>query len=150
MGTIQRLAVDHPSTSHVDYFRRSSSTGTLLYVIEAKIYKYIIFQKLCWAIVLKLSHPNQIADHLCKWKRACTIPQKFNWPILHWDMPDDHTPQSSRVPLVPLTVIEEPFQRIAMDIVGPISRSHSGRRYFQLVYEYGTCYLEAFQLMWNV
>ena len=31
--------------------------------------------------------------------------------------------RKSRVPLIPLTVIGEPFERIAMDIVGLLSRS---------------------------
>ena len=48
-----------------------------------------------------------------------------------------------RAPMVPLPVVEEPFARIAMDIVGPLPRSRSGNRYVLVVCDYGTRYPEA-------
>ena len=35
----------------------------------------------------------------------------------------------TRAPLIPLPIMTEPFSRIAMDIVGPLSRSRRGNRY---------------------
>jgi len=48
--------------------------------------------------------------------------------------------------MVPLPIIQEPFQRIAMDIVGPLPRSHSGKKYVQVVCDYATRYPEAIPL----
>jgi len=42
--------------------------------------------------------------------------------------------------------MEEPFQRIAMDIVGPLPRSRSGKRYILVVCDYSTRYPEAIPL----
>ena len=47
------------------------------------------------------------------------------------------------VPLVPLPVMQEPFERIAMDIVGPLPRSKRGNQYILVVCDYATRYPEA-------
>ena len=41
-------------------------------------------------------------------------------------------------PLVPLPVFEVSFERIAMDIIGPLPRSRSGNRYVLVVCDYAT------------
>ena len=46
-------------------------------------------------------------------------------------------------PLVPLPVIEVPFERIAIDIIGPLPRSQSGNRYVLVVCDYATRWPEA-------
>ena len=51
-----------------------------------------------------------------------------------------------RAPLLPLPIIEEPFSRIAMDIVGPLSRSRSGKSYILVICDYATSYPEAVAL----
>ena len=38
-----------------------------------------------------------------------------------------------RAPLVSLTIMAEPFRRIAMDIVGPLPRSSTGKRYILVI-----------------
>ena len=43
-------------------------------------------------------------------------------------------------------MIDEPFQRIAMDIVGPLPRTPAGNRYVLVVCDYATKYPEAFLL----
>ena len=48
-----------------------------------------------------------------------------------------------RAPLVPLTIIEEPFTRVAMDVVGPLPCSSSGNRFILVVCDYATRYPEA-------
>ena len=51
--------------------------------------------------------------------------------------------RDQRAPLIPLPVIEEPLQRVAMDIVGPLLRSHSGKKYILVICDYVTRYPEA-------
>uniref|UniRef100_A0A8C6LCR8 ribonuclease H n=1 Tax=Nothobranchius furzeri TaxID=105023 RepID=A0A8C6LCR8_NOTFU len=54
--------------------------------------------------------------------------------------------KGDRAPLIPMPVIDVPFARIAMDIVGPLERSSSGHRYILVVCDYATRYPEAFPL----
>ena len=48
--------------------------------------------------------------------------------------------------MVPLPIVDEPFYRIAMDIVGPLPRSRSGNQFILVVCDYATRYPEAFAL----
>ena len=48
-----------------------------------------------------------------------------------------------RAPLIPLPVISQPFERIAMDKVGPLTRSSRGNRFVLVVCDYATRYPEA-------
>ena len=48
--------------------------------------------------------------------------------------------------MTPLPVIGEPFRRIAMDIVGPLSRTSRGNRFILVVSYYATRYPEAVPL----
>ncbi|KAI5614553.1 hypothetical protein C0J50_11136, partial [Silurus asotus] len=54
--------------------------------------------------------------------------------------------QRDRPPLQPLPVISVPFQRIAMDIVGPLEKSSTGYQYILVISDYATRYPEAFPL----
>ena len=45
--------------------------------------------------------------------------------------------------MIPLPLIEKPFQRIAMDIVGPLPRSNNGNRYILTICDNATSYPEA-------
>lgn len=51
-----------------------------------------------------------------------------------------------RSPLVPLPIIEVPFARIAMDLVGPLVKSSRGHQYIFVVLGYATRYPEAVPL----
>ena len=58
-------------------------------------------------------------------------------------MPETSPIRNLRARLVPLPVIEEPFTRIAMDVVSPLPRSSSGHKYILVVCDYATHYPEA-------
>lgn len=48
--------------------------------------------------------------------------------------------------MVPLPIIDEPFSRIVMDMVGPIPRSKAGYRYMLMICDYATRFPEAIPL----
>ena len=106
--------------------------------------------------VLELAHEIPLAGHLGKDKTAHRILQRFYWPTLYKDVADfchgcgicQKTSQykNKRAPLMPLPIIDTPFQRIAMDIVGPLPRSRQGNRYILVVCDYATRYPEAVAL----
>ena len=50
------------------------------------------------------------------------------------------------VPLIPLPIVDVPFKRLAMDIVGPLPKSRSGKRYILVLSDYATRYPEAVAL----
>lgn len=50
------------------------------------------------------------------------------------------------MPFVPLPVVDSPFDRMAMDIVGLLSLSRSGHRFVLLVRDYATRWPEAVPL----
>ena len=48
-----------------------------------------------------------------------------------------------RNPFVPLPIIEVPFERVAMDLVGPLVKSTRGHKYILVIVDYTTRYPEA-------
>ena len=45
-----------------------------------------------------------------------------------------------------MLIIDEPFRRIAMDVVGPLYKTRKGNQYILVVCDYATRYSEAFPL----
>ena len=94
-----------------------------------------------------------LAGHLGKHKSADRLLQRFYWPTLRKDAADfcrrcaicqkTSPVKPHRAPLIPLTIVDEPFQKVAMDIVGPLPRSGSGNKYILVVCDYATGYPEA-------
>ena len=105
---------------------------------------------------MTLAHDIPMAGHLGKKKTADRILQRFYWPSLYRDVAkhcrsceqcQKSSPrQTSKAPLIPLPIMEIPFQRIAMDIVGPLPRSSSGKRFVLVICDYATRYPEAIAL----
>ena len=106
--------------------------------------------------VLRLAHDIPMAGHLGRQKTMDRIRQRFYWPKVYHDVKNHcrtcaQCQKSSmkgvrKAPLVPLPIMDEPFQRIAMDIVGPLPRSSSGKWYILVICDYATRYPEAVAL----
>ncbi|GFO40116.1 gypsy retrotransposon integrase-like protein 1 [Plakobranchus ocellatus] len=108
--------------------------------------------------VMKLAHESILSGHLAAKKTTERVLQDFHWPKI-WDdisrfcrscdqcqrsAPKGHT---SKVPLSAVPLIDEPFSRIAVDLVGPIlPASENGNRYILTVVDYCTRYPEAVPL----
>ncbi|MGH0122279.1 UNVERIFIED_CONTAM: hypothetical protein FKN15_040606, partial [Acipenser sinensis] len=103
---------------------------TCMYVcvyIYIYIYIYIdrIVQRFYWIGIRKT------VEHFCK---SCPTCQRTS--------PRPHL----RAPLKPMPIIDVPFERIAMDFVGPLSRSARGHEYVLVILDYATRYPEAIPL----
>ena len=104
-------------------------------------------------MVMELAHSIPIAGHLGKHKTADRLLQRFYWPTLGKDVADycrvckifqkTSPAKPCRAPLIPLPILDEPFQKVAMDIVGPLPRSGSGNKYVLVICDYATRYPEA-------
>ena len=48
--------------------------------------------------------------------------------------------------MIPVPLIDRPFERIAMDVIGPLPRTRSGHKYILTICDYATRYPEAIAL----
>ena len=107
-------------------------------------------------IVCKMAHTIPLAGNFGRDKTAKRISKRLFWPTLFRDVADycrrcpecQRTAKGSqrRVPLIPLPMMREPFERIAMDIVGPLPLSRKGNQYILVICDYATRYPEAMPL----
>ena len=116
----------------------------------------IVLPKICRRSILRIAHTLPTAGHLGQKKTAERILKRFYWPTLYKDVADfcrscDKCQKSThrkvpKAPMIPVPAVEEPFARIAMDIVGPLPRSRAGNRYVLVLCDYATRYPEAIAL----
>ena len=108
--------------------------------------------------VMGLAHESNVGDHIGSRKTLHRITTSFHWPGIcgdvtrfwqSWDTCQKMIPRGKvpRVPLAKMPIMDIPFQRVAMDIVGPLAPvSERGNRYILTVVDYATRYPEAVPL----
>ena len=107
--------------------------------------------------LLQIAHNVPLGGHLGNRKTRNRLLWNFFWPGIFIDVAHfcrtctvcQKTSKKERVfkaPLIPIPPVDEPFARIAMDIVGPLNRSEKGNRFILVVCDYGTKYPEAIPL----
>ena len=108
--------------------------------------------------VLRLAHETLLTEHLGIKKTLDRVVSEFVWPGVCGDVARfckscdicQRTIQKGRVTKVPLgkmPLIDTPFKRVAVDIVGPIEpRSDKKSRYILTMIDYATRYPEAVAL----
>ncbi|KAL0173946.1 hypothetical protein M9458_029914, partial [Cirrhinus mrigala] len=98
--------------------------------------------------VLELAHSHPMAGHLGAQNTAQRIRDRFHWPGLEAEVKRfcQACPMCQRTPLIPLPIIGVPFERIGMDIVGPLPRSGRGHEHILVILDYATRYPEAVPL----
>ena len=89
----------------------------------------LVLPQHCCRAVFELAHSIPLAGHLGKKKAAQWLLQRFYWPTLFKDVNEycrgcaecqKTAPGRQAVtPLIPLLIVDSPFERIVMDIVGP-------------------------------
>ena len=106
--------------------------------------------------VLKTAHFIPMAGHLGR-KTTSRIQQKFYWPRLRDDVAEmckgciecqkTARLRKHRAPMIPLPVMDQAFQRIAMDMVGLLPWSKAGHKYILTICDYSSSrYPEAIPL----
>ncbi|XP_076462064.1 uncharacterized protein LOC143294574 [Babylonia areolata] len=108
--------------------------------------------------VLSLGHDIPMAGHLGVRRTQERVWQHFYWPGMckdvrqycrSCDVCQRTSPRgkNQRVPLGTVPLVSEPFQKVGVDIVGPITpASARGNRYILVVVDYATRYPEAIAL----
>ena len=111
----------------------------------------------CRKSILGLAHDAPMAGHMGVTKTKDRVLAHFYWPGIFKDIENycrscgtcqfiDKGRSPRRHPLHPMPIIDTPFKRIAIDIVGPLPRTKSGNRYMLTVCDYATRYPEAIPL----
>lgn len=104
--------------------------------------------------LLRLAHDIPLAGHLGSEKTKDRLLRNYYWPGIFRDVArycasctecqkTAKRQSKNKAELIPMPVIEEPFRRIAMDMVGPLPRSKAGNRHVLVVCDYATRYPEA-------
>ncbi len=97
--------------------------------------------------ILELAHKSATSAHLGVKKTTAKLYRHFYWPGLSYDVKVACKECSEqKAPLIPLPVIEEPFQRLAVDIVGPLKRTKKGHKWILTIMDFSTRYPEAIPL----
>ena len=118
--------------------------GLLYYLKDSKeITEQLILPKQCHQTVCELAHAIPLAGDLGRDKRIKRITRHFYWLTLFSDIAEyccrcvecQRTRKGSqhKVRLIPLPVMQEPFERIAMDVVGPLPWSRRGNQYILVI-----------------
>ena len=115
--------------------------------------KQLVLPQQCRQQVLRLAHDVPMAGHMGIARTKERILQRYYWPGIFTEVANycrscevcqkndpKHPP---RAKIVSMPWIEQPFKRIAMDVVGPLSRTLRGNRYILTICDYATRYPEA-------
>ncbi|XP_058869672.1 uncharacterized protein LOC131720990 [Acipenser ruthenus] len=118
--------------------------------------KQLMVPPSCRPEVMRLAHDVPFAGHLGVDKTRDRILTRFYWAGLYTEVAKyvATCPECQRVapgrmrpaPLVPLPIVSTPFERVAMDIVGPVLPSDSGYTHILVMVDYATRYPEAVPL----
>ncbi|XP_050704321.1 uncharacterized protein LOC126989756 [Eriocheir sinensis] len=112
----------------------------------------------CRQIVLQVAHESPLAGHFSHRKTESKVSDNFFWPGMWADIRDycrsydicqrkSYKGQVKPVPLQPLPVVTEPFSRVAVDVVGPLSPpSAEGHWYILILIDFATGFPEAIPL----
>uniref|UniRef100_A0A9J7X964 Gypsy retrotransposon integrase-like protein 1 n=1 Tax=Cyprinus carpio carpio TaxID=630221 RepID=A0A9J7X964_CYPCA len=106
--------------------------------------------------IIELAHSHPMAGHLGAQNTTQRVRDRFHWPGMEAEIkrfcqacPDCQrtSPQTPPpAPLIPLPIIEVPFERIGMDLVGPLPKSARGHEHILVIVDYATRYPEAIPL----
>ncbi|KRX24424.1 Retrovirus-related Pol polyprotein from transposon [Trichinella nelsoni] len=106
--------------------------------------------------ILAAIHNRQSGAHLGVAKTLAKVRQRYYWPQQRKDVEDwcracqtcaarAASPRKLQAPMQ-LQPVSHPFQRVGMDIVGPLEETQNGNRYILVVCDYFSKWPEAFAL----
>ena len=106
--------------------------------------------------ILDVAHRGLVGGHFSHNRMVATMRNVFTWPGMNRDTRDycracvecqkAGRAAQPKAPLIPMRVISVPYERLAVDIVGPLTRTRSGYKYLLTVLCMGTRYPYAIPL----
>ncbi|XP_062601794.1 uncharacterized protein LOC134263457 [Saccostrea cucullata] len=127
-------------------------------VSDDELYKQLVVPESLRQKVMKIAHDSILGGHLGTKKTLDRIMSNFYWPGIQGDVTrycqscdicQRTFPKGkvTKVPLEKMPLIDTPFERVAVDLVGPLSPiTDKGNRYILTVVDYSTRYPEAVAL----
>jgi transposase InsO family protein len=98
--------------------------------------------------IIEANHDHMLAGHLGIAKTLARIKRQYKWPqmkqhvVLHVNScllcARRKSFGTTKAPLKPLPPVESVWERIAMDVVGPIQESNKGYRYILVISDYAS------------
>ncbi|XP_069502965.1 uncharacterized protein [Ambystoma mexicanum] len=118
--------------------------------------KQLVVPQKYYPTVLEVAHIQVGEGHLGTDKTTKKMLDRFYWPGVYQqvfrfcqaceDCQKKNRANVKKAPLQPMPLVQEPFSRIGIDIVGPIEPTRRGHKYILVVVDYATRYPEAFPL----
>ena len=112
-----------------------------------KACQQLVLPKQCRKVVLRLAHAVPMAGHL---GTKNGFLQRYYWPRIFKDVAEyrrscevcrkSNPRQPARAEMIPMPLMTQPFQRTAMDIIGPLARTQRGNRFILTIVDYATRY----------
>uniref|UniRef100_A0A8C2FHF1 Gypsy retrotransposon integrase-like protein 1 n=1 Tax=Cyprinus carpio TaxID=7962 RepID=A0A8C2FHF1_CYPCA len=116
----------------------------------------LLVPKSRWEMLFQAAHCNPMAGHLGQTATLNCLMTRFFWPGIDENMRRwcascrecqlMNPPANPKAPLCPLPLVQVPFERIGMDLIGPLERSARGHCYALVLVDYATQYPEAVPL----
>lgn len=148
---VRKMALEEPDDGQSYYTLKNK----ILYRVYPREVGNDIFQiglpQKYRSLALKMAHDIPMSGHMGVKKARNRILQHFFWPGIFSDTstycrscPECQKGTAKgrvkKVPLVSIPTIDEPFQRIALDFVGPLPLTESKNRFILVCVDYATKY----------
>ncbi len=106
--------------------------------------------------VVELGHSMPWSGHLGFMKTLMRIAKRFYWPGMYSEVKEycRTCPECQLAagkapaiaPLVSVPAVGTPFEKIAVDVIGPLQKTQKGNRFILVICDYATRYPEAYPL----
>ena len=117
------------------------------------VVEQLVVPKLARKMILKLAHDIPLAGHLGVEKTKARILTRYYWPGIFMDVANycrtctacqktARKSQRDRVNLMTVPIVGNPFEKVAIDMIGPLPRTKRGNRYALVLVDYATRYPE--------
>ncbi len=150
------LMEKHTENARPDHFGEENSLKILPNGLLATAWGKIVVPMEFQNEIMVRFHDHKLAAHLGIEKTLANIRNKYFWPKMARDVwihvrnclifGKIKAAKACIAPLQPLSIAEYLWQRVAMNIVGPVIESYRGNKYILLLMEYVTRYVIAFPL----
>ena len=101
--------------------------------------------KECREVVLHLAHEVPMSGHQGVTKTKNRVLQRYYWPGVfkavaqYCELCQRSTPwKPVRAEMIPMPLMSCPFERMAMDLIGPLPRSRKGNWFVLTIVDYAT------------
>ncbi|KAI9549992.1 hypothetical protein GHT06_007060 [Daphnia sinensis] len=119
-------------------------------------YERLVVPRIKVKEIMEENHDHMLAGHLGIAKTLARIQRQFTWPNMRTDVTTyvnsclkgarRKSFGTSKAPLQPLPPVDRVWERIAMDVVGPIQESIKGYRYILVISDYASRFVFTFPM----